>query len=320
MEGTLRWSTIAAIAPIAWGTNYYVTRELLPPDHPLYGSVLRALPAGLALLALRPGRPHGSWWWRSLVLGMLNVGAFFVLIYLAAQLLPTSVAATVMATAPAALMLVAWLLISERPRLLALLGAALGFAGVVLLLFTGAAQVNLPGVVASVTAMVMSAVGYVLAKRWTGEIDVLTSTAWQLIAGGIALVPVALAVEGGPPTFTPAALVGFGYVTVIATAIAFAAWFAALRHLPAGTVGLVGLLNPVTGVLIGTTMAGEVLTLRQLLGLGLVLAGILLGQPGMQAIPARLHRLTPTRRPTAVSVPAAADLTPSIAGSAPRPS
>ena len=74
-------------------------------------------------------------------------------------------------------------------------------------------------------------------------------------------------------------LAAFGYVTVVATAIAFAAWFAGLKHLPAGTVGLLGLLNPVTGVLLGTLAAGDSLTARQLLGIALVLVGLLLGQP-----------------------------------------
>jgi probable blue pigment (indigoidine) exporter len=49
-------------------------------------------------------------------------------------------------------------------------------------------------------------------------------------------------------------------------------------HLPAGTVGLIGLLNPVTGVLLGTLIAAEEFGPQQLLGLLLVLAGIVLGQ------------------------------------------
>ena len=56
------------------------------------------------------------------------------------------------------------------------------------------------------------------------------------------------------------------------------AWFGGLRHLPAATVGLIGLLNPVTGVLLGTLLAGEVLAGRQLLGMALVLGAILVGR------------------------------------------
>jgi probable blue pigment (indigoidine) exporter len=273
-----RWSLICAIAPVAWGSNYFVTHEYLPPDAPVWGAAIRALPAGLLLLALSRRLPSGAWWWRSLLLGALNVGAFFVLIYLSAQLLATSVASTIMAAAPVVMMLIAWALLAERPRALAAAGAAVGIAGVWLMLFRGAGPVDWRGVAASVAAMLMSSLGYVLTKRWGRDVEVLASTSWQLVAGGVLLLPFAVLVEGAPPALDAPALWGFAYVTVVATAVAFAAWFAGLRHLGAATVGLVGLLNPVTGVLLGTAVAGEALTAAQVGGVALVLAGVLAGQ------------------------------------------
>ncbi|MCX4767755.1 DMT family transporter [Streptomyces sp. NBC_01275] len=279
MEANGRWVALTAIAPVAWGANYYVTHTYLPADSPLYGAALRALPAGLVLLALCRQRPRGAWWWRSAVLGLLNVSVFFVLVYVASQLLPTSVASTVMAVSPLTMMLMAWPLVSERPRTAHLAGAAIGLAGVCLMLLTGVDRVGVRGVLASAAAVLVSSFGHILAKRWSADADVLASTAWQLTAGGLLLLPAAAAVEGPPPALSPSALLAFGYVTLIATALAFAAWFTGLRHLPAGTVGLIGLLNPVTGVLLGTVVAAEVLTVQQLCGLILVLAGVVLGRP-----------------------------------------
>ncbi|MGS2642317.1 EamA family transporter [Streptosporangium sp. LJ11] len=289
MEATFRWTLVTATAPIAWGTTYFVTQQFLPPGYPLYGAAVRALPAGLLLLLLSGRLPHGSWWWKSLVLGTLNMSAFFALVYLAAQLLPTSVASTIMAMSPVVMMLLAWSMLSERPRIAHLAGAGVGIAGVCLMLFTGASAVDALGVLASVAAMVMSSFGYVLAKRWTTGAGALSSASWQLIAGGLVLLPFAVALEGPPPALDAPAVLGFAYVTVVATALAFAAWFSGLRHLPAATVGLVGLLNPVTGVLLGTTIAAEALTARQLCGLALVLLGILLGQPAAARLAALLR-------------------------------
>ncbi|WP_326800465.1 DMT family transporter [Streptomyces sp. NBC_01808] len=274
----MRWVALTAVAPAAWGTNYFVTHEYLPADRPLYGAALRALPAGLVLLALRRQRPRGAWWWRSAVLGLLNMSVFFVLVYVASQLLPTSIASTVMAASPLTMMLIAWPLVSERPRTAGLAAAAIGLGGVCLMLLTGVKGASVPGVLASAAAMLVSSFGHILTKRWSADTDVLASTAWQLTAGGLFLLPVAAAVEGPPPELSTPTLLAFGYVAVVATALAFAAWFTGLRHLPAGTVGLIGLLNPVTGVLLGTAVAGEVLTLQQLCGLVLVLAGVVLGQ------------------------------------------
>lgn len=301
MEGTLRWGLVTAIAPIAWGSNYYVTHEFLPTDHPLWGAAIRALPAGLLLLAVRPALPRGSWWWRSLVLGTLNMGAFFALIYVSAQLLPTSLASTIMATSPVTMMAFAWLLLRAQARPRQLLGAGVGIAGVGLLLSAGTTAVDLRGVLASAAAMVMSSFGYVLAKRWSDDVDVLTLTAWQLLAGGIVLVVAAAFVEGSPPALDGPAATGFAFVIVVATALAFAAWFAGLRHLDAGTVGLIGLLNPVTGVLLGIAVASETLSGVQLVGLLLVLSGILIGRPRHT----RTEPAVAQTDPSSVSAPAA---------------
>ncbi len=279
MNSSWRWMLVAAIAPVAWGSTYVVTSQLLPADAPLWGAALRALPAGLVLLLLARRRPRGVWWWRSAVLGVLNVGAFFVLVYLAAQLLPSGVAAMLMATSPAVILLLAWPLAAERPALLSLAGAVVGFAGVVVLLAGATGTIDLWGVAASLAAMLMSSVGFVLARRWNDGTPVLALTAWQLTGGGLALVVVALLAEGPPPALTGIEVLGFAYLSLVATALAFATWFAALQHLPAGAVGLIGLLNPVAGVALGVIVVGEAFSAVQLAGMGIVVAGILLGQP-----------------------------------------
>ena len=63
-EKQLRWMLITALAPIAWGSTYVVTRQLLPADSPLWGGVLRAIPAGLLVLLIARRLPRGQWWWR----------------------------------------------------------------------------------------------------------------------------------------------------------------------------------------------------------------------------------------------------------------
>lgn len=275
MEGIWRWQLTTAVAPVAWGSTYFVTHHFLPAGDPLYGAAIRALPAGLLLLLLRRRLPRGSWWWRSLVLGTLNVGAFFALIYVAAQLLPSSLASTVTAASPLMMMLIAWPLLGERPRAMTVGAALLGAVGVCLMVLTGSTRANPVGIAASTAAITMSAFGYVLTKRWGGQVDVLTGTSWQLIAGGAVLVPLAVVVEGAPPPLGTRSLLAFGYLTIIATAVAFGAWFTGLRHLAAGTVGVIGLLNPVTGILLGTMLATEVLSARQLAGGLMVIAGVL---------------------------------------------
>jgi probable blue pigment (indigoidine) exporter len=218
------------------------------------------------------------WWWRSAVLGVLNVGGFFVLVYVAAQQLPTSIATSIMALAPLALAALGWLLVHERPTRWMLTGAGLGIGGVIFVVQAGPSAVSVVGITASLAALGISSLGAVLTKRWADGTPVLAVTSWQLLFGGVALLVGALAVEGRPPHLDGAEVAGFGFVALIATAVAFGCWFSGLARLPAATVGTVGLLNPVTGALVGTLAAGETLNALQIAGIGLVLLGILVGQ------------------------------------------
>ena len=284
MEAKWRWVLICAIAPVSWGATYFVTRHFLPDGAPLWSAALRALPAGVILLAVARRLPSGSWLWKSLVLGLLNFGAFFVLVYLAAQLLPTSVAASVMALAPVALSMLAIPLLRQRPTAYMLIGAVLGVVGVGLLVGLGASRIDPLGVAISLLALLLSSLGAILATKWRDDLPLVATTSWQLVAGGLMLLVAAIVVEGAPPAMTSTSVLAYGAISLVATAIAFLCWFAGLRHLPAGTVGIIGLLNPVTGVLLGVLLAAETLSVSQCLGLALVAAALLLGRSSHRAI------------------------------------
>ena len=100
-------------------------------------------------------------------------------------------------------------------------------------------------------------------------------------------LPVALIVEGAPPALSAGAIGGFLYPGLAGTVVAYVVWFRGLRQLPLWAASLVGLLNPVSGTILGVALAGESFGGSQALGLLLVLAGILAGQP---AVTDRLRR------------------------------
>ncbi len=298
VETSWRTLSLTALAPIAWGSGYYVTEAYLPPDRPLFAALVRALPFGLLLLAVRPRLPTGVWWWRAFVLGTLNIGAFFVLFFIAAYRLPGGLASTLTATAPILVMLLAWGLIRERPGALSLVGAGVGAGGVALLVLRAGFVVDPVGVAASFAAVALSSLGFVLVKRWQPPVDLLTFTAWQLVAGGLVLLPVAVVVEGAPPPLDLPAVGGFLYLGLVGTVLAYAVWFRGLGRLPAAAVSLVGLLNPVAGTVVGIALAGEVFGAVQALGLLLVLGGVVVGQPSVAArLRTGLRAGLPTGRP-----------------------
>lgn len=283
MEAKWRWALVTAVAPLAWGSTYFVTRHFLPGDAPFWGAALRALPAGLLLLPLVRRLPRGSQWWRAALLAVLNFGAFFPLVYLAAQLLPSSIAASIMALSPFVLGGLALPLLGQRIGGVFLLTAACGVAGVILVVGSAGGAIDGWGVVVSLVALLTFSLGSILATRWAVDIPLLASTCWQLLAAGLMLLVAAVCVEGAPPEMTGGRVAAYSYVAVIAGALSFVCWFTGLRRLPAGTVGLIGLLNPVAGIALGVLFAGEVLSPWQVVGAVLVLVAIGFGSRGRRA-------------------------------------
>lgn len=279
MEGRLRAALITAIAPLAWGGYYVVVRNVLPDDVPLFGAAVRALPAGLVLMLITRTLPKGAWWWKSAVISLLTMVGFLILIYVAGARLPSSIASTVMALNPVVMMLLSLLLLKQRLRRVALLGAAAGLVGVALLVGVSPTFIDPVGLAASVAAMLSGAIGYVLTQRWKPPVPPTTFVAWQLMWAGVLLTPIALVFEGLPRALSAAEVAGFAYLSLIATMAAYIAWFHGLAHLPAGTVGLIGLLNPLTGTLLGILIAGETLSPLQIVGCAAILAGVAAGIP-----------------------------------------
>ena len=269
---------VTALAPIIWGTTYLITTELLPPGRPLLAAVVRALPAGLLLVALTRRLPQGIWWWRALVLGALNIGAFFALLFVAAYRLPGGVAATIGALQPLLVAALAVLVLGERLSLRTTVAGAAGVAGVSLLVLRADARLDGPGVAAAVGGAVVMATGVVLSKRWTSTAPVLATTGWQLVAGGLLLLPVALLVEGQPPTLSTANWAGYGYLAIIGSALAYPLWFRGIRALSPTDVTFLGLLSPLVATTLGWLVLDQELTAAQALGGLVALAALIAAQ------------------------------------------
>ncbi|MFJ1709291.1 EamA family transporter [Kitasatospora sp. NPDC088346] len=272
---------LTALAPAVWGSTYLVTTELLPPGRPLLAAVLRALPAGLLLLLVTRKLPTGSWWWKSLVLGALNIGVFFALLFVAAYRLPGGVAATVGSVQPLLVAGLSAVLLGRRLTPAVLVAGVTGIAGVALLVLRADARLDALGVAAALGGAVVMATGVVLSKRWTSPASLLATTGWQLVAGGLLLLPVALFVEGPPPAeLTARNLLGYGYLSTVGAALAYTLWFRGIKALSPTEVTFLGLLSPLVAAVLGWIALDQGLSGLQLLGGLLALTAVVLAQTG----------------------------------------
>ncbi|MFE5731805.1 EamA family transporter [Streptomyces sp. NPDC056528] len=276
-----RTSALTALAPAVWGSTYLVTTEFLPPDRPLLASTMRALPAGLVLLLITRTLPRGVWWWRAVVLGVLNIGAFFYFLFLAAYHLPGGVAALVMSVQPMIVLLLGAPLLRDRIRPVHLGSCLLAAAGVALLVLQPHAGLDAVGVVAGLLGALSMAAGIVLTKKWgrPDGVGLLTFTGWQLTVGGLVLLPVTLLGEGLPDHLTRANIGGFLYLGVVGALLAYVLWFRGLSRLPALAASFLSFASPLCATVLGHLFLDQGLRPLQLLGAAAVVAAVVLAQP-----------------------------------------
>jgi probable blue pigment (indigoidine) exporter len=103
-------------------------------------------------------------------------------------------------------------------------------------------------------------------------------TGWQLTVGGLALLPLTLLTEGVPSSITGGNVLGFAYLGIVGTAIAYALWFRGIDRLAPTSVSLLGLTNPMVATTAGLLILGQTLTLWQAVGFTVALGALVAGQ------------------------------------------
>ncbi|RDW13996.1 DMT family transporter [Paracoccus thiocyanatus] len=262
-----------AIGPMLWGTTYIVFAQTLPTDHPILISALRALPAGLLMLLLVRRLPPLRILLPVTVLALTNIGLFFALLLISAARLPGGITATLAACQPLLVALLAWPLLGRRPGMGQIGLAALGMAGVGLMVLNGGLAFDLIGVLAGGGAALSMALGIVLMEHWRDLAPPVQMTAWQLLIGGILILPLALLVEGLPLHWETRNTLGLGYLVLFATALSYWLWVGGVQRL-GSRVSVLAFLSPVVALAIGIGVMEETLNAQQALGVAMVFLSI----------------------------------------------
>jgi O-acetylserine/cysteine efflux transporter len=254
---------------IVWGLTFIATKVGVGETSPLMLAALRFLFAVIPMVVFIPP-PKAPAWAVALYGLLIGVGQFGLLFIAIDDGFPVGLASLVLQAQAFLTILLARLFLGERPRRAQIVGAAVGFAGMVVIASGRLAGASLGPFLLVIIAAMFWGAGNVLAKS-LGKVDMLAVTVWSSLAAAAPLFALSLAVEGKDSVAAFAhpswkLIVSVLVISYAGTVFGFGVWARLLAHHSAATVAPFALLVPVVGVIAGSILFGETLKPVELLG------------------------------------------------------
>ncbi len=286
--GDVRARLMLVLLCLLWGVTWPVMKIALNEIPPLS---MRTLSAGFAALTLfvicvvkrRSFRISSAKAWAHVVIiSLLNIVGFSLFSAFAQIAAATSRVAILAYTMPIWTVLLAWVILGERPTRFQGIAIALCVAGLAILIYP-LATMGLPlGLLLAIASGLSWAAGTVYVKWARVDADPLGVTSWQLTIAFFVIAACLLIFEGrlDLDAAHAGALFAVVFTGIAGAGIAYAMWFEIVRRLPAVTASLGILGIPVIGVVSSILILGERPTAADVVGFALIFAAsacVLLG-------------------------------------------
>ncbi|MDA3915136.1 EamA family transporter [Oleiagrimonas sp.] len=265
---------------LVWAYSWIVMKQVLRYAGPFDFAALRYLGGAavlFAVLAIQRKSLHPPPLLLTVLIGLTQTTGFQALAQLALTSGGAGHVSLLAYTMPFWVVLIAWLLLSERPTSRQWLGLALAAAGLLFVLEPWNGLGSLHSALLAVGGGICWALGTVLSKRMFERHapGPLVFTAWQMLIGALALGVVALLVPSRTIDWTPAFIAGLTYSVVMASSLAWLLWLFVVQRLPTTVAGLSSLAVPVTAVLMAWVILHERPDLWESIGIALIACGLL---------------------------------------------
>ncbi|MBD9526068.1 DMT family transporter [Paracoccus sp. PAR01] len=281
----LRAITMGVGFALFWASAFTTTRIIVTAAPPLTALVIRfALSAVIAIpLALAMGqslRLSRAEWRTVIIFGICQNALYLGLNWIAMQHVEASAAAIIASMMPLVVAFLGWLLYREKLRPMAVAGLVLGVIGVCVIMGVRLKHgLDVPGMILCLIAVVALAVATLAARGVGGSPNMMTIVAMQMAVGAVTLaIPAAIMEWGRPVEWSGRLLWSFLY-TVLAPGIgATWIWFLLVGRVGAVRAATFHFLSPIFGVAIAAALLGERFGASDVIGAGVVAAGILMVQ------------------------------------------
>jgi drug/metabolite transporter (DMT)-like permease len=283
---TRRFLILGSFAAIyvLWGSTYFAIALGLQSIPPFLLMALRSFCGGMILAALNGPRiakvPLKAWSNAALCGLLFFVGCHGILAY-AQQMVPSGIAAIVLATIPFWILSIDFLFPQgERPAPFMLLALVPGFLGVAIIAWQNVGQggTSVVPILWLLAAAFSWSVGTILSRRTSTDTPSTLISGMQLLIGGVALFAISW-LTGELQRFSPhdvssTSLEAAAYLVVSGSVIGFAAYHWLLANVSTSLVSTYTFINPVIAVLLGALALGEPFSGAMLLGSCFVLISV----------------------------------------------
>lgn len=264
---------------LIWGSTYLAMLFAIKGFPPFMMAGLRFVVAGGLMYAyLRwrgaPAPTRAQWASCAGVGSLLLLGGNGAVAY-AEQTVASGIAALVVATVPLWTLLFAALW-KKYPTRRELMGVLVGFGGMVVLNLEG----NLRGSPTGAVILLLASASWAFGSVWSWRLPLpggMMNSAAQMLGGGFALMAMSFAMGehlADVPSLKAAA--ALAYLVVFGSFVAFSAYQYLLHTVRPAVATSYAYVNPPIAVLLGVALAGERLSLLEMAGMGVILAGVVL--------------------------------------------
>jgi drug/metabolite transporter (DMT)-like permease len=273
---------------IIWGSTYFAIKVAIQTMPPLLMAGVRFLIAGALvfgwLLLRGAARPKLVHWRSALLLGGLLLFAGNGGVTWAEQVIPSGLAALIVAMVPIYVALLDWIRPGgSRPSVLRIVGLVIGFVGVALLIGPLATGGFSPALFAACVPLIGSlcwAAGTLYARSAQLPANPLVGTGMEMLVGGVLLTGAGLLLGEGsqihPEKFSLDSLLAFGFLVIFGSIVAFTSYIWLLGKVNPGRVSTYAYVNPVVAVFLGWAFASEAVTGRTLIAAAVILLAVMI--------------------------------------------
>lgn len=266
---------------VIWSSAFSSARIIVADASPLASLSLRFLLSGLIGVAI--ARALGQSWhltrdqWRAtIVFGICQNAIYLGLNFVAMQWVEAGFASIIASTMPLMVAFAIWTIFRERLPAIGIAGLVLGFVGVVIIMQARlTAGVDLTGTALCIVAAIALTVATLMVRGASSGGNLMMVVGLQMFVGAAVLAVASALTETIRVDPTPELALAFAYTTLFPGLLATWIWFALVARIGAVKAATFHFLNPFFGVAIAALVLGETLSVRDMIGVGVIMVGIL---------------------------------------------